>query len=139
MVTTVAAGTQAALSAGGTLVYQPADEDATLGWVDLDGARIVVAVRVNRQARRVRVDFTGTSAQQSNNFNAPKAVCMARPFATRWWTTPTVSWTPSPPGSDGSPPIGAPPVFGTRLYFCCGAAKTRGGTPIRANGATRSS
>jgi serine/threonine-protein kinase len=37
VVTTVAAGTQAALSAGGTLVYQPADEDATLGWVDLDG------------------------------------------------------------------------------------------------------
>lgn len=37
VVTTVAAGTQVALSAGGTLVYQPADEDATLGWVDRDG------------------------------------------------------------------------------------------------------
>ena len=42
-----------------------------------NGARIQVAVRIDAQARSAVVDFTGTSAQQSNNFNAPKAVCMA--------------------------------------------------------------
>jgi 5-oxoprolinase (ATP-hydrolysing) len=46
--------------------------------VELDnGARIAVAVRVDRSARRVRVDFTGTSAQQSNNLNAPLAITKA--------------------------------------------------------------
>ncbi|MFN9660369.1 MAG: hydantoinase B/oxoprolinase family protein [Cyanobacteriota bacterium] len=42
-----------------------------------DGARIVVAVRVNRQARRVRVDFTGTSRQHPSNLNAPLAITKA--------------------------------------------------------------
>ena len=42
-----------------------------------NGAQIQVAVRVNANARSAVIDFTGTSAQQSNNFNAPKAVCMA--------------------------------------------------------------
>ena len=42
-----------------------------------NGARIQVAVRVNGAARSAVVDFTGTSAQQDNNFNAPRAVCMA--------------------------------------------------------------
>ena len=46
--------------------------------VDLDnGAKIVVAVRVDRAARSARIDFTGTSPQLENNFNAPSAVCMA--------------------------------------------------------------
>ncbi|MDB5920372.1 MAG: 5-oxoprolinase, partial [Massilia sp.] len=46
--------------------------------VDLDnGAKIVVAVRVDRAARRAQIDFTGTSPQLANNFNAPSAVCMA--------------------------------------------------------------
>jgi 5-oxoprolinase (ATP-hydrolysing) len=36
-----------------------------------------VAVRVNAADRTAEIDFTGTSAQLSNNFNAPKAVCMA--------------------------------------------------------------
>ncbi|GAB3431565.1 hydantoinase B/oxoprolinase family protein [Massilia solisilvae] len=45
---------------------------------DLDnGARIEVAIRVDRQARSAEVDFTGTSGQLPNNFNAPSAVCMA--------------------------------------------------------------
>ena len=42
-----------------------------------NGATIRVAVSVDRRARAARIDFTGTSAQQPNNFNAPSAVCMA--------------------------------------------------------------
>jgi 5-oxoprolinase (ATP-hydrolysing) len=42
-----------------------------------NGAQIRVAIRVDAAARGATVDFTGTSAQQSNNFNAPRAVCMA--------------------------------------------------------------
>ena len=42
-----------------------------------NGAQIQVAVRVNAQQRTAEIDFTGTSAQLPNNFNAPRAVCMA--------------------------------------------------------------
>ena len=42
-----------------------------------NGARIHVAVRVDASSRSAEIDFTGTSAQLSNNFNAPRAVCMA--------------------------------------------------------------
>lgn len=42
-----------------------------------DGARIQVAVHIDREARRARVDFTGTSPQHAGNFNAPTAVCKA--------------------------------------------------------------
>jgi len=42
-----------------------------------NGAQIQVAIRVNAAQRSARVDFTGTSPQQTNNFNAPTAVCMA--------------------------------------------------------------
>jgi 5-oxoprolinase (ATP-hydrolysing) len=42
-----------------------------------NGAQISVAIRVDAANRTAEVDFTGTSAQQSNNFNAPTAVCMA--------------------------------------------------------------
>jgi len=42
-----------------------------------NGAQIHVAIRVDAQARSAVVDFTGTSGQQTNNFNAPTAVCMA--------------------------------------------------------------
>ena len=42
-----------------------------------NGAQIQVAIRVNATERRAVIDFTGTSRQQSNNFNAPTAVCMA--------------------------------------------------------------
>ena len=46
--------------------------------VELDnGARIVVAIRVDRANRSAEIDFTGTSSQLPNNFNAPSAVCMA--------------------------------------------------------------
>jgi 5-oxoprolinase (ATP-hydrolysing) len=42
-----------------------------------NGARIQVAIRVNAAERSAEIDFTGTSEQQLNNFNAPTAVCMA--------------------------------------------------------------
>jgi 5-oxoprolinase (ATP-hydrolysing) len=46
--------------------------------LELDnGARISVAIRVDAAARSAEIDFTGTSAQLDNNFNAPTAVCMA--------------------------------------------------------------
>ncbi|USX11790.1 hydantoinase B/oxoprolinase family protein [Oxalobacteraceae bacterium OTU3CAMAD1] len=42
-----------------------------------NGAQIQVAVRVDQPNRGAEIDFTGTSAQLDNNFNAPSAVCMA--------------------------------------------------------------
>ena len=42
-----------------------------------NGAVIRVAVTIDAQRRSAKVDFSGTSAQQDNNFNAPRAVCMA--------------------------------------------------------------
>jgi 5-oxoprolinase (ATP-hydrolysing) len=40
-------------------------------------ARINVAVRLNQGERTAEIDFTGTSPQQKNNFNAPSSVAMA--------------------------------------------------------------
>ncbi len=42
-----------------------------------NGARVVVAVRVNRAERTAEIDFTGTSPQLAGNFNAPSSVAMA--------------------------------------------------------------
>ena len=42
-----------------------------------NGAQIQVTIRVNAKERTAEIDFSGTSAQQTNNFNAPTAVCMA--------------------------------------------------------------
>jgi 5-oxoprolinase (ATP-hydrolysing) len=42
-----------------------------------NGARIEVAIRVDHAARSAEIDFTGTSGQLPNNFNAPSSVCMA--------------------------------------------------------------
>jgi 5-oxoprolinase (ATP-hydrolysing) len=39
-----------------------------------DGSQIQVAIAINHTARTARIDFTGTSPQQPNNFNAPLAV-----------------------------------------------------------------
>ncbi len=41
------------------------------------GARIEVAISIDKARREAKVDFTGTSAQQPTNFNAPSAVCKA--------------------------------------------------------------
>ncbi|HEX6154514.1 MAG TPA: hydantoinase B/oxoprolinase family protein, partial [Burkholderiales bacterium] len=42
-----------------------------------NGAVIKVAIRIDRERRSAKIDFTGTSPQLPNNFNAPSAVCMA--------------------------------------------------------------
>ncbi len=42
-----------------------------------NGAQIRVAIRVDTKNRSAEIDLTGTSEQQTNNFNAPTAVCMA--------------------------------------------------------------
>jgi 5-oxoprolinase (ATP-hydrolysing) len=42
-----------------------------------NGARVKVAVRVNRDDRTAEIDFTGTSPQLPGNFNAPSSVAMA--------------------------------------------------------------
>ncbi|MBP2229109.1 5-oxoprolinase (ATP-hydrolyzing) [Azospirillum agricola] len=42
-----------------------------------NGAVIRLAVSIDRESRSAKVDFTGTSAQLANNFNAPSAVCRA--------------------------------------------------------------
>jgi 5-oxoprolinase (ATP-hydrolysing) len=42
-----------------------------------DGSRIEVTITIDKQTRTARIDFTGTSAQQPSNFNAPSAVCRA--------------------------------------------------------------
>ena len=42
-----------------------------------NGARIEAAIRVDQASRSAQIDFTGTSGQLPNNFNAPSAVCMA--------------------------------------------------------------
>ncbi len=41
------------------------------------GAEIRVRISIDKLARAATVDFTGTSPQQGNNFNAPSAVCRA--------------------------------------------------------------
>ncbi|MBI3148999.1 MAG: hydantoinase B/oxoprolinase family protein [Betaproteobacteria bacterium] len=42
-----------------------------------NGARIEVAIRVDAARRGATIDFSGSSAQLANNFNAPRAVCVA--------------------------------------------------------------
>jgi 5-oxoprolinase (ATP-hydrolysing) len=42
-----------------------------------NGAMVRVAIRIDRQRRSATIDFTGTSAQQANNFNAPLPVTRA--------------------------------------------------------------
>jgi 5-oxoprolinase (ATP-hydrolysing) len=42
-----------------------------------DGSQVEVDIRIDREKRSARIDFTGTSAQLASNFNAPSAVCRA--------------------------------------------------------------
>jgi 5-oxoprolinase (ATP-hydrolysing) len=42
-----------------------------------NGAKVQVSIRVDRAARSAVFDFTGTSAQLPNNFNAPRAIVRA--------------------------------------------------------------
>jgi 5-oxoprolinase (ATP-hydrolysing) len=51
--------------------------DAEFTYPTDQGAVIKVKITVDRQAREATVDFTGTSAQQPTNFNAPEPVTRA--------------------------------------------------------------
>ena len=42
-----------------------------------NGGVIAVRIDIDKTSRSARVDFTGTSAQDAHNFNAPRAVCLA--------------------------------------------------------------
>ncbi|HEB96052.1 MAG TPA: 5-oxoprolinase [Sedimenticola thiotaurini] len=42
-----------------------------------DGSQVCVAITLDREARRARIDFSGTSPQHPGNYNAPAAVCKA--------------------------------------------------------------
>ena len=42
-----------------------------------NGAVIKVAIRVDRKNRSAQIDFTGSSTQLPDNFNAPSAICVA--------------------------------------------------------------
>ncbi|MEQ9491864.1 MAG: hydantoinase B/oxoprolinase family protein [Alphaproteobacteria bacterium] len=42
-----------------------------------NGSQVSVNITIDRENRKATVDFTGTSPQQMNNFNAPFAVCRA--------------------------------------------------------------
>ncbi|MFL9922657.1 hydantoinase B/oxoprolinase family protein [Herbaspirillum lusitanum] len=52
-------------------------KDSTYEYPLDNGAVIKVAIRVNHAERTADIDFTGTSPQLNNNFNAPSAICMA--------------------------------------------------------------
>ena len=52
-------------------------QDGSFTYAHDAGPEIKVRVTIDRQARRARVDFTGTSEQQPWNFNAPAAVTRA--------------------------------------------------------------
>jgi 5-oxoprolinase (ATP-hydrolysing) len=52
------------------------DEQRFVYLVD-NGSQIVVSVSLDVVTRSAKIDFTGTSAQLGNNFNAPLAVCKA--------------------------------------------------------------
>jgi len=41
------------------------------------GAKVAVAISIDKGKREATIDFTGTSSQQPTNFNAPSAVCKA--------------------------------------------------------------
>lgn len=42
-----------------------------------NGSKIQVSLTINHEQRQAKIDFTGTSEQQLNNFNAPAAICKA--------------------------------------------------------------
>ena len=41
------------------------------------GAQIQVSITIDQQEHKATIDFTGTSAQQNNNLNAPLSICKA--------------------------------------------------------------
>ncbi len=52
-------------------------KDGSFAYEMDDGSVIKATISIDREKRGARVDFTGTSRQRPNNFNAPSAVCRA--------------------------------------------------------------
>ncbi|MEM8697323.1 MAG: hydantoinase B/oxoprolinase family protein [Pseudomonadota bacterium] len=52
-------------------------DDGAFTYAMDNGAQVSVAITVNREARSATVDFTGTSDQQPDNFNAPYSITRA--------------------------------------------------------------
>jgi 5-oxoprolinase (ATP-hydrolysing) len=52
-------------------------EDGAFTYEMDNGAHVSVSIRVDREARSAIVDFSGTSDQQPDNFNAPYSICRA--------------------------------------------------------------
>ncbi len=52
-------------------------QDGAFAYEMDNGATVSVAIKVDREARSAIVDFTGTSAQLGDNFNAPYSICRA--------------------------------------------------------------
>jgi 5-oxoprolinase (ATP-hydrolysing) len=51
--------------------------DGQFTYLTDDGCQIQISITVDRSTQSATIDFTGTSPQQPNNFNAPYAVCQA--------------------------------------------------------------
>lgn len=52
-------------------------QDGSYSYALDNGAKIEVAIKVDQSTRSASIDFSGTSEQLPNNFNAPMAVCKA--------------------------------------------------------------
>ena len=52
-------------------------KDGTFTYLMDNGQQVAVAISIDKSKRSAVVDFTGTSKQGANNFNAPAAVCRA--------------------------------------------------------------
>ena len=52
-------------------------KDGSFSYPFDDGFLIHVKISIDKAERRARIDFSGSSDQQANNFNAPAAVCKA--------------------------------------------------------------
>ena len=52
-------------------------EDGAFTYAMDNGGQVTVAIRVDRAARSAVFDFTGTSPQRPDNFNAPRAIARA--------------------------------------------------------------
>ncbi|WP_432199999.1 hydantoinase B/oxoprolinase family protein [Erythrobacter sp. W53] len=52
-------------------------EDGSFTYAMDSGAQISVALRIDRASRSATIDFTGTSRQQDDNFNAPRSITRA--------------------------------------------------------------
>ena len=52
-------------------------KDGSFTYAIDDGSQICVRITIDQSNRSARIDFTGTSPQQSTNLNAPLAICKA--------------------------------------------------------------